>query len=1001
MAAVTQTINSYLGGVSRQTDKKKLPGQVRECLNAYPDPTYGLRKRPGFKFIKHLHTSSDASSPDFANAKWFFIKRDDDEQYIGCILDSDSESTNPIKIWNKSGTACTVTYDSSTKDYIDTTRDNYDVLTVQDTTIITNRTKVVTASATPTYVLNSTGRVIIKQVDYSSVYNLRLITGGTTYDIKDIDGVAGTSSLHPYVTRNDDAYTSGAATFEKLNVVEILTELKTRLEGLTISGHVLTVTMLGASLELELKTTGGTHVAFDIIAEDERGGANMMAYTQQVPVVSDLPAQSIHDRKVKVINSSGVSDAYWTKFVADDGTSGKGYWQETVAPNVSTGMDPTTLPHELKNTAANTFKLQQGVWTGRIVGDLVTNPEPSFVGKTIQQAFFHNNRFGVLTEDNVSMSQTSDFFNFYYASALTSTDSDPIDINTSSIRPATLHAVIPTAQGLILFSKHEQFILFADAKILTPSSTIIRGISNYEMDETMRPVDVGTSVTFVSKTPSYTRVFNMITRGSDESPMVEDVGKVVSEWIPDTVNNLIASPQNSLIAMHGTLDDTIYIYKTYTVGDRRLMQAWVKWDLPGNIQHASIDSDTLWTVVEYNGKYVLASASLTQTPEEKIIVNSEGQQVNPHMDLYGAISSMTYDSTNKLTKCYLPTGMRDNAALTPVLVIAGDGTTNFAGVTESGFTITPDRPTGQTHATSSPYFEVPGTDLTNLTAADIIVGYKYNYDVELPKTYFKLNPEGSIIDYTASLIVSRMKFAVGLSSVCGFKLKVTGRQTPREEYTGVGTVISSTLVANGTGAGPEGDHTVENVATTTSGSGTGMTVDVTMSGGVATAVTVNTEGTGYANSDTVTINKTLIGNTTANVTATITTVGQTDFPFNLDYEDVNDLKVKINGVGNTGFSIVNDTDRGQKKLLQFTTPPGEGDTVLLYTSNWYTIQPVQDANQYLADDVPLTEETVFTLPIHQKSENFNVRVFSNSPFPVSLSSMMWEGHYSPRYYRRA
>ena len=55
MAAVTQTIPNFLGGVSRQTDQKKLPGQVRDCLNAYPDPTFGLMKRPGFKFIKPIY----------------------------------------------------------------------------------------------------------------------------------------------------------------------------------------------------------------------------------------------------------------------------------------------------------------------------------------------------------------------------------------------------------------------------------------------------------------------------------------------------------------------------------------------------------------------------------------------------------------------------------------------------------------------------------------------------------------------------------------------------------------------------------------------------------------------------------------------------------------------------------------------------------------------------------------------------------------------------------
>ena len=60
MTAVTQRIDNYLGGVSKQSDDKKLPGQVRECLNGYPDPTFGLTKRPGFKWIANLGTGTDA-----------------------------------------------------------------------------------------------------------------------------------------------------------------------------------------------------------------------------------------------------------------------------------------------------------------------------------------------------------------------------------------------------------------------------------------------------------------------------------------------------------------------------------------------------------------------------------------------------------------------------------------------------------------------------------------------------------------------------------------------------------------------------------------------------------------------------------------------------------------------------------------------------------------------------------------------------------------------------
>ena len=54
MAAVTQRISNYLSGVSKQPDSKKLPGQVRECINGLADPTLGMTKRPGFKFISKL-----------------------------------------------------------------------------------------------------------------------------------------------------------------------------------------------------------------------------------------------------------------------------------------------------------------------------------------------------------------------------------------------------------------------------------------------------------------------------------------------------------------------------------------------------------------------------------------------------------------------------------------------------------------------------------------------------------------------------------------------------------------------------------------------------------------------------------------------------------------------------------------------------------------------------------------------------------------------------------
>ena len=116
-----------------------------------------------------------------------------------------------------------------------------------------------------------------------------------------------------------------------------------------------------------------------------------------------------------------------------------------------------------------------------------------------------------------------------------------------------------------------------------------------------------------------------------------------------------------------------------------------------------------------DARYNILSATLTQTPEETIIVTSTGQQVNPHMDFYVKAETVTYDSANDRSKCKLP--FRDITTLDPVIIIAGNATTNFSGTTESGFTIEPGRLT----ESNVDYFTVPNKDLSG-QAANVYVG---------------------------------------------------------------------------------------------------------------------------------------------------------------------------------------------------------------------------------------------------------------------------------------
>ena len=74
MAAITQTTDNLLGGVSRQTDDKKREGSFVDIKNGYSDPTNGLVKRGGLRFLWNMATPDALlDEASLEGAHWFFI----------------------------------------------------------------------------------------------------------------------------------------------------------------------------------------------------------------------------------------------------------------------------------------------------------------------------------------------------------------------------------------------------------------------------------------------------------------------------------------------------------------------------------------------------------------------------------------------------------------------------------------------------------------------------------------------------------------------------------------------------------------------------------------------------------------------------------------------------------------------------------------------------------------------------------------------------------------
>lgn len=813
MASITQRIPNYLGGVSQQIDELKLPGQVRKCKNAFPEPTFGLIKRPGTEFTAELkETGGSLISPGaLDNAEMFSIFRDGTERYLVAILGGNSPSSNnAIKVWSlTNGAAKTVSYSGSAKAYLTGTKGDYDVLTINDYTFITNKNVTVTAKSAPSYTANARATIKLNRVEYGSKYEV-VINGVSTLD---------------YITPEGESPITDppSTTKEFLKADDILSDLVAQIDALTdISADII-----GTTIEVT------SNAAFTIEVKGGPSEDALSVYRDVVDNVSKLASKTVHGRIVKVANSVQVEDDYYLKFIADDGVSGSGYWEETVKPDISDGLNADTMPHQLVRNNDGTFTFGPATWEDRLIGDDISNEQPSFVGNTINQLFFYNNRLGFLTDENVSMSQSGDYFNFYHNTALTVVASDPVDISASSVKPAVLHAVVPVAQGLLLFSRNQQFLMTGEGGILTPGNAVMKVISNYEMDIDNHPVDLGTTVAFLSKTASYTRVFEMQTRGQDEVPVVVDISRIVPEWIPSTVDRVVSSPQNSLLMLADSSTNDMRLFRFYFDGEQRSVQSWFQWEMSGRVMHAAIDQDICYITTKQENSYVLSKLSLIQSPTTSTFLTSDGSRVDPRLDLWFEPSTVTYNSTDDYTRINLKYKHDTDLNLVVVTANPDDVTPSYSN---SGLILTGDvlNDAGQW------YVRIDGYDLTS---EDMIVGYTYNYEVVLPRFYYRPNQD-SVTDYTAYLTIARAKFQVGLGGEVNFVLSAGGR------------------------------------------------------------------------------------------------------------------------------------------------------------ADWTYTAAVNEADYYLANDIPFNATSLFTVPIHQRSTNFSLKLESDSPFPVSLVSMMWEGNYSPRFYAR-
>ena len=580
MGVISRAIPTLLRGISQSSDSTKQADHADIQDNADSNPVIGLVKRSGLRYITALSSSS------LGNVHIQTINRDPTEQYVVIF------SNGNVKVYDLAGNEKTVNKPDGTA-YLNTS----DPRSVIKTVTIADYTFVVNTSITAAMDSTASGGTGTKAIVF-----INQATSKTTYSVT-VDG----NTVSDDTTGDDPLSTDTVAT-------NLKNSLDSALSGFTIARN-------GPVLYIRKNDNSN----FSIDGTDTQGDTKMTIVKDTVQRFTDLPTVSPDGYVVEVKGDEDSNfDNYYVKFVTNNGGAfEEGQWEETIAPGITFKFDYATMPHVLVRQADGNFRFAKvdgdtytissvdytlPKWGERTVGDLASAPNPSFIGRKINNVFFFRNRLGYLSCDNVILSSVSEFFNFFPETVISVIDSEPIDVAASHTKVAILKHAVTMGEQLILFSEQTQFVLASSADNLTPKTANVIVATEFESSDDAQPVGSGTSIYFLTKKGSFAGIREYITQG-DEIRDAANITIHVPKLIPSNVFKMAVSNNQDVLVLLGS-DNTNKLYINrwlYGNQGQKILNSWFTFTINSNRSFKNVDfiGTDLFAVVEEANKVTL------------------------------------------------------------------------------------------------------------------------------------------------------------------------------------------------------------------------------------------------------------------------------------------------------------------------------------------------------------------------------------------------------------
>ena len=953
MATITQTIPQYSLGMSEQPDQLKFPGQVQEVINAIPDITKGLFKRPGAKRVGTTPLANVQSG-----GSWFHYFRDETEgSYIGQIA-----ADGQIRVWRcNDGVQMTTAYgtggQTAITNYLATsTPENIQTLTINDTTFLTNRdstnanTLIGTTGTTDATPDAHFGYVELLRTENGRQYGININNGTTVTTVKratkikvtgnDFDEGDGSGhcpgiGTEVYAATAANSYTSSS------NIVHVKNS----------SGTTLTSGRDNLTFRITALGQQGVSPNYSASSDGPDGQNYRCSYNIECVLLHGGEGWEVGD--VVRVNPEHASEA--------SSSDGQSYIEITVTEIESTQVNATVSSNGdgLIRPAPTPFDADTAVTADTILGGILANLPSGVSGKVIGTGIY-----------------------------LSSTSSFSVEVVEEDLMRC-FQGSVNDVQNLPNQCKHGYIVKIANARMAEEDDYYLKFNGENDRDgtgswaECAKPGIAKTLTNMplvIQRTATTTFTVKQFTYADREvgdditNPLPSFVGQRINKVLFFRNRLALLSGENVITSRPGTFGTPDFFAEsalTVSAAD------------PIDISAASIFPSELFDGIEINTGLVVFSTN------QQFLLSSDDTVLNPDTAKLRSVSTFNYNETISPISLGTTLAYLDNSGkFSRFMEMANTAREGEPSIVEVSKVVPSLLPKDIDLLTNSRENSIV---LMGKTDSDIVYGYKYFQVSEQRQqaAWFKWKLNNPLLYH---FIINDEYFFLDNDKFLQCIKLVQTENDPSTSIDSVDFLLhldNYTTVSNGNFDSSTNLTTFSGVSWLSSVTTPNHDLVVIDEGG--TPAPTNDQGR-YATATVSGTSFTVPGNWQG-VTLTIGYV----YPYEVKFPTFYYTRQE----GDTIRSDVNASlilhriklHFGKIGLYETTLERvGKTDYTEVYEST------VMDG--YNASRSPYLEEYIQTVPVYEKNTNVDVTLKSSHPAPATLRAVSWEGNYSPKYYKR-